>query len=134
MLSFDADIPFVTELGFTLHERADGVSELRYTPRPEHLNSFGVTHGGALMALLDVTMAQAACSMKPNTGGITIEMKTSFMRPAVGALVAKGQLLYMTHGGMAYTEGAVYDAHGHLCCKASGTFKVKERQPAKSKD
>ena len=73
MLSFEADIPFVNELGFTLHKRADGESELHYTPRSEHLNSFGVTHGGALMALLDVTMAQAACSVVPNTGGVTIE-------------------------------------------------------------
>ena len=63
MLSFEADIPFVTELGFTLHKRAGGESELHYTPRPEHLNSFGVTHGGALMALLDVTLAQAASSV-----------------------------------------------------------------------
>jgi uncharacterized protein (TIGR00369 family) len=130
VLSFEADIPFVTELGFTLHKRAGGESELHYTPRPEHLNSFGVTHGGALMALLDVTMAQAASSMLPNTGGVTIEMKTAFMQPARGALVAKGVLLHKTHGGMAYTEGSVYDAEGRLCCKASGTFKLKRRDPA----
>ncbi len=132
MLSFEADIPFVSELGFTLHKRADGESELHYTPRSEHLNSFGVTHGGALMALLDVTMAQAACSVVPSTGGVTIEMKTSFMLPARGALVAKGQLLHKTHGGMAYVEGAVYDAQGLLCCKASGTFKLKHREPLKA--
>ena len=130
MLSFDADIPFVTELGFTLHKKADGQSELHYTPRPEHLNSFGVTHGGALMALLDVTLAQAACSMQQNTGGVTIEMKTSFMRPARGALIAKGKLLHLTHGGMAYVEGELYDSEGLLCCKASGTFKLKRRKAA----
>lgn len=130
MLSFEADIPFVSELGFSLHKRAGGESELHYTPRAEHLNSFGVTHGGALMALLDVTMAQAASSVLPNTGGVTIEMKTSFMHPARGALVAKGQLLHKTHGGMAYAEGSVYDAEGRLCCKASGTFKLKQRVPA----
>ena len=130
MLSFEADIPFVTELGFTLHKRAGGESELHYTPRPEHLNSFGVTHGGALMALLDVTLAQAASSVAPNTGGVTIEMKTSFMLPARGPLVAKGLLLHKTHGGMAYVEGGVYDAEGLLCCKASGTFKLKRRDPA----
>ena len=132
MLSFEADIPFVTELGFTLHKRAGGESELHYTPRPEHLNSFGVTHGGALMALLDVTLAQAASSVAPNTGGVTIDMSTSSMLPAPGALVAKGQLLHKTHGGMAYVEGAVYDAEGLMCCKASGTFKLKHREPVKA--
>lgn len=133
MLSFDADIPFVADLGFTLHKRADGESELHYQPRPEHLNSFGVTHGGALMALLDVTLAQAACSREPGMGALTIEMKTSFMQPARGALVAKGQLLHLTYGGMAYAEGAVYDAQGLLCCKASGTFKLKRRTPVNDK-
>ncbi len=130
MLTFEADIPFVTELGFTLHKQSGGESELRYTPRPEHMNSFGVTHGGALMALLDVTLAQAASSVAPNTGGVTIEMKTSFMQPARGPLVAKGLLLHKTHGGMAYVEGVVYDAQGLLCCKASGTFKLKRREAA----
>ena len=34
-------------------------SRLRFVPRPEHLNSFGVAHGGAIMTLLDVTLATA---------------------------------------------------------------------------
>lgn len=130
MLSFEADIPFVTELGFTLHKKAGGESELHYTPRPEHLNSFGMTHGGALMALLDASLAMAACSLEPAMGAVTIEMKTSFMQSARGPLVAKGQLLHHTRGGMAFAEGALYDAQGRLCCKATGTFKLKRRDTA----
>ena len=60
MLSFGPEIPFVHELGFTLHKMENGESELHFTPRPEHLNSFGITHGGASMTLMDVTMAVAA--------------------------------------------------------------------------
>ena len=77
-----------------------------------------------------ITMEPSSSSVAPDTGGVTIEMKTSFMLPARGALVAKGQLLHKTHGGMAYVEGAVYDAQGLMCCKASGTFKLKRRDPA----
>lgn len=126
MLDFGADIPFVTELGFTLHHMQGGASELRYEARQEHLNSFGVTHGGATMTLLDVTLATAARSDTPDMGVVTIEMKTTFMRPARGPLVAKGRLIDRTRS-MAFTEGWVYDAEGRVCSHATGTFKYVPR-------
>lgn len=52
--------PFIAHLGFVLTVFAHGESEIQYTAKPEHLNSYGVTHGGAVMSLLDVTMAMAA--------------------------------------------------------------------------
>ncbi|MBV8248099.1 MAG: PaaI family thioesterase [Comamonas sp.] len=127
MLSFGPEIPFVHELGFTLMRAEGGESELHYTPRPEHLNSFGVTHGGASMTLLDVTMAVAARSVDFEQGVVTIEMKTSFMQAAKGPLVGKGQLLHRT-GSMAFTEGRIYDAQGRLCVQATGTFKYMQRR------
>lgn len=128
-LSFGVEIPFVTHLGFTLHRMADGESELRYEAAPEHLNSFAVTHGGATMALLDVTLATAARSVTPDFGVVTIEMKTSFMQPAVGPLVARGRLLHRTRS-IAFVEGTVYDAQGRACSHATGTFKYVKRAPA----
>ncbi len=129
MLSFGPEIPFVHELGFTLHKMEGGESELHFTPRPEHLNSFGVTHGGASMTLMDVTMAVAARSVDFDLGVVTIEMKTSFMQAANGPLVGKGVLLHRT-GTMAFTEGRIYDAQGRLCVHATGTFKYMKRRPA----
>jgi uncharacterized protein (TIGR00369 family) len=129
VLSFGPEIPFVHELGFTLHKMENGESELNFTPRPEHLNSFGITHGGASMTLMDVTMAVAARSVDFDLGVVTIEMKTSFMQAANGPLVGKGVLLHRT-GTMAFTEGRIYDAQGRLCVHATGTFKYMKRRPA----
>jgi uncharacterized protein (TIGR00369 family) len=84
-MNFGAEIPFVTHLGFALEAFDGGESTIVYTPLPEHLNSFAVTHGGAIMTLLDVTMATAARSVQKDMGVVTIEMKTSFMQPAPGA-------------------------------------------------
>ncbi len=109
--SFGAYIPFVDHLGFELVFFDEGQSELRYTPEPEHMNSFNVTHGGAVMTLLDVTLATAARSVDKGMGVVTIEMKTSFMQPAKGTLTAKGRLMHRT-GSMAFTEGTLYDAEG----------------------
>ena len=128
MLDFGHPIPFVDHLGFTLHRMEDGESELRFEARPEHLNTFDVTHGGATMTLLDVTMAVAARSLQRDMGCVTIEMKTSFMQPARGPLVAKGRLIHRT-ATMAFTEGTVYDAQGKVCCHATGTFKYVRRLP-----
>ena len=127
-IPFGAVIPFVDHLGFTLEKFEGGQSELHYAPQPEHLNSFAVTHGGASMTLLDVTMATAARSETPDMGVVTIEMKTSFMQPARGPLVAKGRLIHRT-ATMAFTEGTVYDAQGKVCCHATGTFKYVRRLP-----
>jgi len=132
-IPFGADIPFVHHLGITLEKFEGGHSELHYAPKPEHLNSFVVTHGGAVMTLLDVAMATAARSVQPELGVVTIEMKTTFMRPAKvtpgDTLVARAELQHRTRS-MAFTEGRVYDAAGQLCAMASGTFKYVARREA----
>ena len=128
-MSFGVDIPFVHHLGFELVLFEGGASQIDYTPLPEHLNSFHVTHGGALMTLQDVVMATAARSVQQDMGVVTIEMKTSFMRPAPGdgsKLTAKGRLIHRT-ATMAFTEGSVYDAQGRICSHATGTFKYVKR-------
>lgn len=127
-MSFGVEIPFVNHLGFELKVFDGGFSELIYAPKPEHLNSFGVTHGGALMTLLDVTMAAAARSVQDDMGVVTIEMKTSFMQPARGKLVGKGHLMHRT-ATMAFTEGTIFDEEGRACAHATGTFKYVKPLP-----
>jgi len=130
-MSFGVEIPFVTLLGFELTHFENGESAIIYSPRPEHQNSFGVAHGGAVMTLMDVTMATAARSVAPGMGVVTIEMKTSFMRPAPGdgsQLTARGRLMQRT-ASMAFTEATLYDSLGQACAHATGTFKYVRRSP-----
>ena len=127
-MKFGVDIPFVHHLGFELILFEGGYSEIHFEARPEHLNSFGVTHGGACMTLLDVAMAVAARSVNQEMGAVTIEMKTSFMQPAQGLLTGRGRLMHRTKS-MAFTEGTIYDAGGRACAHATGTFKYVKRLP-----
>lgn len=122
-MDFDVSIPFVEHLGFELKLYDGGQSELVFAPRPEHLNSFAVTHGGVLMTLLDVSMVVAARSVQKDMGAVTVEMKTSFMQAARGVLTARGKLLHRT-ATLAFTEGTVFDEHGKACAHATGTFKL----------
>jgi uncharacterized protein (TIGR00369 family) len=124
----------VTLLGFELTHFENGESAITYTPRPEHQNSFGVAHGGAVMTLMDVTMATAARSVAPGMGVVTIEMKTSFMRPAPGdgsLLTGRGRLIQRT-GSMAFVEATIYDNQDQACAHATGTFKYVKRDESKS--
>lgn len=125
-LTFGADIPFVNHLGFELKLFEGGLSQINYEPKPEHLNSLNVVHGGASMTLLDVAMAVAARSVAQEMGVVTIEMKTSFMRAAIGPLVAKGRLIQRT-ATMAFTEASIFDAEDKICAHATGTFKYIKR-------
>ena len=127
---FGVEIPFVSHLGFELLKMEGGESELQYLPKPEHLNSFLVTHGGAVMTFLDVTLATAARSVDLGIGVVTIEMKTTFMQPCKGLLTGKGRLMHRTRS-LAFVEGTIYDTGGQACAHATGTFKYVKR-PATS--
>ncbi len=128
-MNFGVEIPFVTHLGFELTRFEGGESTLVFAAQPEHQNSFGVTHGGAIMTLLDVTMATAARSLSPEMGIVTIEMKTTFMKPAPGdgsPLTGQGHLIQRT-GSMAFVEAKLYDSQGNACAHSTGTFKYVKR-------
>lgn len=121
-MKFGVEIPFVHLLGFDLELFEGGRSQISYAPLPAHMNAFGVTHGGALMTLLDVTMATAARSVQKDHGLVTIEMKTSFMQMARGKVTATGQLLHRS-ASMAFTQASVLDEEGRHCAHATATFK-----------
>ena len=128
-MNFGVEIPFVSHLGFELEKFENGDSAIGYSPKPEHLNSFAVTHGGVVMTLMDVTMAVAARSVQVDMGVVTIEMKTSFMRPAPGdgsRLTAMGRLMHRT-ATLAFTEATLFDAQGRACAHSTGTFKYVKR-------
>ena len=136
-LKFPLRIPFVEELGLELWGFGGGKAELRVDLEQAHLNSWEVAHGGVLMTMLDVAMAHAArssTSQAPHAphdapGLATIEMKTTFMRPAEGQLRALGTLLHKTTT-MAFTEGSVFNEAGQLCAHATATFKFLRALPA----
>lgn len=128
-MSFGAGvrIPFADLLGFELVRFETDEAELAVTLRDELLNSWDVAHGGVTMTLLDIAMAHATRSPGPDgtpvaEGVVTVEMKTSFLRPGTGRLVGIGRRIHRTPA-LAFAEGRVLDADGRLVATGSGTFK-----------
>jgi acyl-CoA thioesterase len=124
-IAFPIDIPFIQDLGAELISAENGRSVVALDLAPRHLNSWSVAHGGVLMTLLDVAMAAAGRTLDPAAGGgVTVEMKTTFVQPAIAGsrLLASGHAFHRS-GTMSFCEGEVRDGSERLIAKAMGTFK-----------
>jgi uncharacterized protein (TIGR00369 family) len=131
--TFPVRIPFVERLGLTLESAADGQARLQIDLEEAHLNAWEVAHGGVVMTMLDVAMAFAARSRLPEGMAVaTIEMKTSFLRPAEGRLHAEGRLVHKTTT-LAFCDASLHDATGELCATATGTFKILRALPVRGR-
>ena len=98
------------------------------------MNSWSVVHGGVTMTLLDVAMAHAARAPVDGMpldarGVVTVEMKTAFMRPGIGRLVARAKVLHRTNT-LAFCEGAIHGVDDELVALDTGTFKYLRALPA----
>ena len=97
--------------------------EVAFEAKPELVaNPMRQVQGGYLCAMLDECMS-VACMVASKMTHVapTVEMKTSFFRPAafgpikgVGRVVRWGKTI-------AFTEGELFDEKGRLLAKASGT-------------
>jgi uncharacterized protein (TIGR00369 family) len=97
--------------------------EVAFEAKPDFCNPMGQIQGGYLCVMLDEAMSVAGGVASGMTHVMpTLEMKTSFLRPAkpgqtlraVGRVVKWGRTI-------AFTEGELYDAEGALLAKATGT-------------
>ena len=133
-MEFRIRIPFVELLGFELLRFERGEAEIALGLREELTNSWGVAHGGVSMTLLDVVMAHAARApgedgVAEESGVVTVEMKTTFIRPGLGRVVASGRRLHRT-ASLAFCEASLVDGDGQLVAHATGTFKYLKGLPA----
>jgi uncharacterized protein (TIGR00369 family) len=112
-------------LGFQLLavRQADKEVEVAFEARADLLcNPMGQIQGGYVCAMLDECMSVAGMITSGMTHVVpTLEMKTSFLRPAMpGSLRAIGRVVKWGKT-ICFTEGELYDGEGRLLAKASGT-------------
>jgi uncharacterized protein (TIGR00369 family) len=118
-------VPFVEHLGIRLVEQTKDRAAIALDKRPELLNSWGATHGGVVMTMLDYVMSAAVRGHYGIDGGVlTVDMSVGFMKAGFGeSILADARVL---HGGQstAFCEGEARDEKGALLAKAIGTFKL----------
>ncbi|HEY5072382.1 MAG TPA: PaaI family thioesterase [Caulobacteraceae bacterium] len=97
--------------------------EAAFDARAEVLaNPMKQIQGGYLSAMLDEVMSVACMvASKMTCVALTVEMKTSFFRPAMpGPLRGVGRVVRWGKT-IAFTEGEIFDAEGRIVAKATGT-------------
>ena len=117
-------VPFHKTLGITSVDPALGDdSALTVEISAPHHNARKVAHGGVLMTLLDAAVSRAARVADPEKRPIaTVELKTTFMQPGAGRLVATGVCLHRTQS-MAFCEAEVRDSDDKLIARGSATLR-----------
>ncbi|MBT9487756.1 MAG: PaaI family thioesterase [Rubrivivax sp.] len=114
------EVPFLADLGLAL---ADDGDTLQLVLQPRHLNRRGVAHGGLLMTLLDAALTRAARHADTADHAVaTVELKTSFLQPGRGTLLARGHCVHRS-GTLAFCEATVNDTEGHPVARASATLR-----------
>ena len=103
--------------------QAEKMVEVAFDAKAELLlNPMKQIQGGYLCAMLDEAMS-VACMVASGMTHVapTLEMKTSFLRPAMpGTIKGIGRVVKWGRS-IAFTEGELYDADGRLLAKATGT-------------
>jgi acyl-CoA thioesterase len=126
---FPIEIPFLHDLGVEFLGMGNGEAQVALNLSERHMNSWQVTHGGVTMTLLDVVMSMAGRSLDPEArGGVTIEMKTSFLQPGGkpgGRIIAKGKACHRSTS-IYFCEGELWSGD-KLVANAMGTFKYLKR-------
>jgi uncharacterized protein (TIGR00369 family) len=116
--------PASDALGFAMLriDQAKMEIEAAFEGRAAFTNPAGQIQGGFLSAMLDETMSVAGVVASGMTAFLpTLEMKTSFLRPALpGRLTCVGRVVKWGKA-IAFLEGELYDDQGRLLAKATST-------------
>ena len=130
-LPADPDDPFEMRAG-PFYRNPDPAAGIHLALRlePRHCNSGGVVHGGLLMTMMDLCLAQTARNDPAIDYVFTVSMTSEFAdsRRAGELVEARGEAV--RHGrSLAFVRGQV-TAGPRVLLNASAVFKLRWRRPA----
>lgn len=119
------DFPFGRFLDMSVELGEPGSATGYVEASEEHLNPYGIVHGGAVSALVDTAMGAAVAPMlRDGERCATIEMQVRFLRSAgVGTLRADASVL-KPGSTVFHAECNVTDGEGRAVATATATFAV----------
>ena len=119
--------PAAKLLGWKVLEATPDSGRIRvqYEATQDLTNPLGNVQGGFVAAMLDdIVGPSLATTLEKNEFGVTIELKTNFVRPArPGILVGEGRVVHRG-GSIAFVEGTLTDADGRLVATATATMRI----------
>lgn len=123
-IGYGVVIPFVQHLGIELIEQGRERAVVRLARKPELLNSWGTTHGGVIMTMMDLVMCCAVRGWYGTQSAVlTVDMSVGFLNASDGVLTAEGRVLNAGRSTV-FCESEARAEDGRLLAKSIGTFKL----------
>lgn len=124
---FGSHIPLAATLGLVPEWIGDDQARIRLPFQPQHANSRGDVHGGALGVLFDCVLACACRAHDPaRYGVVTIDMGMHFLQPCDGDVIATARCEQRGRT-VCFARAEAHDTQGRLLALATGSFKLIDR-------
>ena len=134
------DCPYFRLISMEILDLAWGRSRLVVEVRKDHLQPFGMVHGGVFLSLIDAAAFWAVYPCLDEEDGMTtVELKLNYLSPAVeGRLEAEGRTVKVGRT-LSLAEASVTDGKGRLFAHGTATLmrirglELQETDPLPSK-
>lgn len=115
--------PYPQLIGMTLAEIGYDSCRIELELRQDHLQPFGIVHGGVLATLIDTATFWAGFLRLPEDAGmVNVDLKLNYLKAASrGRLRAEGRCLRAGRV-ISYTEASVLDEAGELVAHGTSTL------------
>ena len=116
------DTPFFRFMGVDIDTLEKGFARLSLEIKPDLLNTYGACHGGALAALVDMSMGIGLRTLMVKV--VTVELSMNYLQPAYPGekIVAEAKAIY--EGRRVIVAEANLIGREGLIAKGKGTFLV----------
>lgn len=115
--------PYPALIGMTIAELELDRCRIELELRHDHLQPFGIVHGGVIATLIDTATFWAAFMRLPEDAGlVNVDLKLNYLKAVVGGrLRAEGECLRAGRQ-ISYTIASVYDANDELVAHGTSTM------------
>ena len=115
--------PYPALIGMTIASLEIDRCRIELTLRRDHLQPFGIVHGGVLATLIDTATFWAAFMRLPDDAGlVNVDLKLNYLRAVVdGNLRAEGECLRAGRQ-ISYTVASVYNDANELVAHGTSTM------------
>lgn len=124
-----ATVPFFQYMEVTVAETARGQAKLKLPMKPQYANTYGITHGGIVAALVDMAAGVALRTLKYRI--LTVEVSTSYFEPVTldDELIADARLVKEGRK-LLHVDVDVYNQAGALVARGKSIYFVRGEDSA----
>lgn len=126
---FNSEVPFFNFMDATVVHTSLGQARIKLPLKPEYANTYGITHGGIVAALVDMAAGVALRTLKVRI--VTVEVSTNYFEPIAPdeELIAEAQLVRQG-SKLLHADVNVFKRENILAARGKGIYYVRGEDTA----